>query len=51
MEDLKEKLLSLIAMIDSRSIQLDLDALIRGSQRSFIVGSIRNPFAVCQPAP
>jgi predicted nucleotidyltransferase component of viral defense system len=46
MKDLKEKLLSVIAKIDSRSIQLDLDALIDNA--NFVKNMSRNMKAILE---
>jgi predicted nucleotidyltransferase component of viral defense system len=46
MEELKEKLLTLIAKIDSRSIQLDLDALI--DNQNFVKNMSRNMKAILE---
>jgi len=46
MKDLKEKLLAMVARIDSRSIQLDLDALI--ANPTFINNMSRNMKAILE---
>ena len=46
MEEIKEKLLTLIAKIDSRSIQLDLDALI--DNQNFVKNMSRNMKAILE---